>query len=63
MSVQFGAHDYTIVYITGIAEAYNLLADNWSTPIVFSTDELMLEGTSGLRETPFSTYYEQYIMD
>ena len=63
VNVHFGAHEYNIVYIKGIAEAYNLLADNWSTPIVFSTDELMLEGTSGLRETPFSTYYEQYIMD
>jgi hypothetical protein len=31
--------------------------------VKFSSDELILEGTSGLQETPFANYYAQYIMD
>jgi predicted nucleic acid-binding Zn-ribbon protein len=31
--------------------------------VKFSSDDLILEGTSGLQETPFANYYAQYIMD
>ena len=63
IKVRFGAHEYNIIYFKGISENYNLLGNTWSTPVKFSSDELILEGTSGLQETPFANYYAQYIMD
>lgn len=63
VKVRFGAHEMNIIYFKGIAEGSNLLGDTWSTPVKFSSDELILEGTSGLQTTPFSQYYNQYIVD
>ena len=63
VKVRFGAHEMNIIYFKGVSENYNLLADVWSTPVKFSSDDLILEGTAGLQQTPFSTYYEQYIVD
>ena len=63
VKVRFGAHEYNIIYFKGVSENYNLLADEWSTPVKFSSDDLILEGTAGLQQTEFSTYYAQYIVD
>lgn len=63
VKVRFGAHEYNIIYFKGVSENYNLLADVWSTPVKFSSDDLILEGTAGLQQTPFSSYYNQYIVD
>lgn len=63
VKVRFGAHEYDILYFKGIAENYNLIADSWSTPVKFATDDLVLAGTTGLQQTPFSQYYAQYIVD
>ena len=63
VEVRFGAHEYDIIYFRGIAENYNLVGNTWSTPVKFSTDELVLSGTSGLQETNFAEYYARYIFD
>jgi hypothetical protein len=63
VKVRFGAHEYNILYFKGVAENYNLLADSWSTPVKFSSDDLVLSGSVGLQETPFANYYAQYIVD
>ena len=63
ISVRFGAHEYNFIYIKGIAEAYNLQADNWSTPIKFSSDDLYYENENGITTTQFRTYYSNYIVD
>ena len=63
LKVRFGAHEYNIIYFKGISENYNLLGDEWSTPVKFASDDLVLSGTTGLQQTNFSTYYQQYIVD
>lgn len=63
LKVRFGAHEYDIIYFKGISENYNLLADEWSTPVKFASDDLVLSGTSGLQQTNFSSYYQQYVVD
>ena len=61
--VRFGAHEYNIIYFKGVTEAFNLLADQWSTPVKFSSDDLVLQGTYGLNEQSFAEYYSSYIID
>lgn len=61
--IRFGAHEYNIIYFKGIAENYNLLSNKWSTPVKFSSDDLILAGSTGLQQTTFATYYAQYIVD
>lgn len=63
VNVRFGAHEYNIVYIKGIAEASNLLSDQWSTPVKFSTDDLILNGSEGQSQIEFINYYHNYIVD
>ena len=63
VNIRFGAHEYNIVYIKAIAEESNLLSDQWSTPVRFASDELVLNGTSGQTTVEFINYYNQYIMD
>ena len=41
IDVRIGAHEYDIIYIKGVNEAFNLLSNDWSDPIQFSTDELL----------------------
>lgn len=64
ISVRFGAHEYNIIYVKGIAEAYNLQADSWSTPIKFASDELYYQNDNGvITTTQFSSYYSNFIVD
>lgn len=63
INVKFGAHEYNIIYVKGIAEDWNLLADSWSTPIKFATDSLLYENQNGVSTTNFLSYYNRYIMD
>lgn len=63
ISVRFGANEYNIIYVKGIAEAYNLQADNWSTPIKFASDELYFESDNGITTLQFNEYYANYIVD
>ncbi|WQJ53912.1 MAG: hypothetical protein [Wendovervirus sonii] len=41
INVRFGIHEYNIIYIKGVNEDYNLLSNEWSEPIKFSSDELL----------------------
>lgn len=63
ISVRFGAHEYNIIYIKGIAEAYNLQADSWSTPIKFFSDELYFENDNGITTMQFNEYYSSFVVD
>lgn len=63
VNIRFGAHEYNIVYIKGIAEQSNLLSDQWSTPVKFSTDDLILNGTQGQSQMEFVNYYHNFIVD
>lgn len=61
--VRFGAHEYNIIYVKGIAEDYNLQADQWSTPIRFAADTLLYEGEAGITTTTLDQYYSTYVVD
>lgn len=63
ISVRFGAHEYDIIYIKGVAEAYNLQSDQWSTPVKFASDTLLLENTQGITATTLSEYYANFVVD
>lgn len=63
ISVRFGAHEYDIIYVKGIAEAYNLQADQWSTPIKFASDTLLFENELGITSTTLRDYYSTYVVD
>lgn len=63
ISVRFGAHEYDIIYVKGIAEHYNLQADLWSAPIKFSSDSLLYESDNGITDTTFRDYYASFIVD
>lgn len=63
ISVRFGAHEYNVIYVKGIAEAYNLQSDNWSAPIKFSSDELLYENDNGITGVTLRQYYSQYVVD
>lgn len=41
IDIRIGAHEYDIIYIKGVNEDFNLLSNEWSEPIQFSTDELV----------------------
>lgn len=41
INVRFGAKEYDIIYVKGVDEDYNLLGNEWSDPIKFSTDDLV----------------------
>lgn len=61
--VRFGANEYNIIYIKAVAEAYNLLGDQWSTPIKFFSNDLILAGSEGLQEMNYFKFYNQYVKD
>lgn len=63
VKVRFGAHEYNIIYVKGIAEAYNLQADIWSTPIRFAADTLLYEAETGITTTSLSDYYSNFVVD
>lgn len=63
VKVRFGAHEYNIVYVKGVAEAYNLQADVWSMPIRFAADTLLYEAETGITTTSLSDYYSNFVVD
>jgi len=64
ISVRVGAHEYDIIYVKGISEAYNLQGDTWSTPIRVDTDNLLYEDNNGnVSTTSLSEYYSNYVVD
>lgn len=63
ISVRFGAHEYNIIYVKGVAEDYNLQSDLWSNPVKFASDELLFENSNGVTSTTLREYYGSYIVD
>lgn len=63
VKVRFGYHEYDIIYFKGVSENYNLLADSWSTPVKFSSDELVLDSTEGSSGISFGDFYDRYVTD
>ena len=60
IDVRIGAHEYDIIYIKGVNEAFNLLSDEWSDPIQFSTDELLNINDINV---DLKTYYATFVSD
>jgi hypothetical protein len=63
VNVRFGINEYNVIYVKGITENYNLLANDWSTPIKFYSNDLILHGSDGLQQMTFGAFYNQYIKD
>lgn len=60
INVRIGAHEYDIIYIKGVNEDFNLLSNEWSDPIQFSTDELVYDKDIN---TTLKKYYNIYVSD
>ena len=60
VNIRFGSNEYNIIYIKGVAEEYNLLSNEWSTPILFDSNSLLYVGDG---VTKFSDYYVKNIVD
>ena len=60
IDVRIGAHEYDIIYIKGVNEAFNLLSNDWSDPIQFSTDELVNVNDVNI---DLKKYYSLYVSD
>ena len=60
VDVKFGNNEINIVYFKGINDDFNIIANEWSDPIMFVSNDLVLEGSS---DTTFDDYYRQRIVD
>lgn len=60
IKVKFGAGEYNIVYIKGVNEEYNLLGNEWSSPIKFDTDILVLDSDEN---KSLAQFYQESVMD
>ena len=60
INVRFGANEYNIIYIKGINENFNLLSNTWSTPIKFSSNDLIYENDGSQN---FLNFYNANIVD
>lgn len=60
INVRFGANEYNIIYIKGVNEDFNLLSNSWSTPIKFSSNDLIYENNGSQN---FLNFYNANIVD
>lgn len=60
IKVKFGAGEYNIVYIKGVNEEYNLLGNEWSSPVKFDTDILTLDSDEN---KSLAQFYQESVMD
>lgn len=60
INVRFGANEYNIIYIKGVNENFNLLSNSWSTPIKFSSNDLIYENDGSQN---FLNFYNANIVD
>lgn len=60
IDIRFGAHEYNFIYIKGVNEEFNLLSNEWSTPVVFSSDDLVLDVDNNIT---LKQYYAKYVSD
>lgn len=57
--IGIGYNEIDIIYIKAINESFNILSKDWSDPIMFITNDLIMEGST----TPLSIYYPNFVMD
>lgn len=60
VNVKFGPDEIDIIYFKGINETFNLVSNEWSTPIQFISNELRLADDGS---TLFSSFYSSKIAD
>lgn len=60
INVKFGANEYDFIYVKGVNEDYNLLANEWSVPITFDTNTLVLDTDANVT---LKQYYQANVMD
>ena len=60
VNIKFSNNEINIVYFKGINEDFNIIANEWSEPIMFVTNELVYEGDG---TTVFGSYYLNNIVD
>jgi hypothetical protein len=57
--IPIGYDECNIIFLKGINDDYNLLADEWGTSIPFYTNNLTLINST----TPLETYYDNFVSD
>lgn len=60
VNVKFSSDEIDFVYFKGINENFNIVANEWSEPIMFITNDLVFEGDNA---TGFEQYYYANIVD
>jgi hypothetical protein len=60
VEVGIGINEIDIIYIKGVNESYNLLSREWSEPISFYTNSLVLDTD---QTTTFASYYSTNVAD
>ena len=60
VEIPFGHDEINIIYIKGVNEDFNLLANDWSDPITFITNDLVFEENDGQN---FNNFYLTSISD
>lgn len=59
VKIGIGHNEFNIIYIKGINDDYNILSKDWSAPIMFDTNNLVLAGSN----TTLNEYYGKYCYD
>lgn len=60
IEIGIGIDEINIIYVKGVNEEYNLLSKDWSYPISFYTNELILEDNANIT---FAMYYTDKVSD
>lgn len=60
ISIGIGIDEIDIIYIKGVNENFNLLSKEWSNPIIFHTNDLVLDNDDTI---DFIHYYVQNVSD
>ena len=60
IEVGIGINEYDIIYVKAVNEDFNLLANNWSAPIMFYTNELIFDEQQNLT---LEDYHSENVAD
>jgi hypothetical protein len=60
VNVKFSNNEINIIYVKGINENFNVIANEWSTPVMFISNDLIFDGDN---TTAFNSYYNTHIVD
>ena len=59
VKISIGFNEINILYIKGVNEEYNILGEEWSDPITYTTNDLKFSSTG----MTLAEYYPKYILD